>query len=159
MLQAVMAASGYHIAQVNIARVRAPVDSPELADFVALLDPINAIADTSPGFVWRLQTEDGNATALRVFGKDDMLVNMSVWKDVTSLRAFVYETRHLGVFKRRNEWFHPLGEAYLALWWIPAGYIPTVADAEERIMHLRAHGPTPFAFTFTAVFEPSGVAT
>ena len=149
-----MDAAPFHLAQVNIARVRAPLDHPQLADFVEQLDPINAIADESPGFVWRLQTDDGNATSLRVFDDDTMLVNMSVWTDVESLRRFVYQTSHLEIFKRRTEWFHRLAEAYLALWWIPAGSIPTVAEAEERITHLRAHGPTPYAFTFAAVYEP-----
>jgi len=154
MLAAVSDAARFHLAQVNIARARAPLDHPQLADFVALLDPINAIADASPGFVWRLQTDDGNATSLRIFDDDSMLVNMSVWTDVESLRRFVYQSRHLEVFKRRTEWFHRLAEVYLALWWIPAGAIPTVADAEERITHLRAHGPTPYAFNFASVYEP-----
>jgi len=156
MLADAMGAGRFHLAQANIARVRAPVDSPELASFMELLDPINAIADASPGFVWRLQTEEGNATSLNVFGDASMLVNMSVWEDVASLRAFVYQTQHLEVFKRRAEWFHAHVEAHLALWWIPAGGIPSVADAEERVSHVRAHGPTPYAFTFTSVFEPTG---
>jgi hypothetical protein len=154
MLEGAMDAARFHLAQVNVARVRAPLDHPQLADFVAMLDPINAIADESPGFVWRLQTDDGNATSLRVFDDDTMLVNMSVWTDVESLRGFVYQTQHRDLFKRRTEWFHPSAEAYLALWWIPAGTIPTVAEGEERITHLRAHGPTPYAFTFSSVYEP-----
>jgi len=144
--------AGYHLAQVNIARSRAPIDSPVMADFVALLDPVNAIADASPGFVWRLQTEDGNATSLHVFGDAGLLVNMSVWEDVESLRRFVYETSHLEVFRRRREWFEKMVEAYLALWWIPAGTLPTVGEAEDRITHLRAHGPSEHAFTLKATF-------
>jgi hypothetical protein len=154
MLESAMAAARFQLAQCNVARVCAPVDSPQLAGFVEQLEPINALADSSPGFVWRLQTDAGDATALRVFDDDEMLINMSIWQDVESLRAFVYKTRHLDVFKRRAQWFHQLGQPYLALWWIEAGSIPTVADAEERITHLRAHGPTPYAFTFTTVFEP-----
>jgi len=154
MLWDTMTAARLHLAQANIARPRAPLEHPQLADFVGLLDPINAIADESPGFVWRLQTDDGNATSLRIFNDDSMLVNMSVWTDVESLRRFVYQSPHLEVFKRRSEWFHRLAEIYMALWWIPAGYIPTIADAEERITHLRAHGPTPYAFTFASVYEP-----
>jgi len=144
----------FHLAQVNMAHARAPLDHPLLADFVELLEPINAIADESPGFVWRLQSDDGNATSLRIFDDESMLVNMSVWTDVESLRRFVYQSRHLDVFRRRTEWFQRMAEVYLALWWIPAGSIPTVADAEVRITHLRAHGPTPYAFTFASVYEP-----
>ena len=144
----------FHLAQVNMAHARAPLDHPLLADFVELLEPINAIADESPGFVWRLQTGDGNATSLRIFDDESMLVNMSVWTDVESLRRFVYQSRHLDVFRRRTEWFHRLAEVYLALWWIPAGSIPSVADAEKRITHVRVHGPTPYAFTFASVYEP-----
>jgi len=154
MLAGVSDVARFHLAQVNIARARAPLDHPQLADFVELLEPINAIADESRGFVWRLQTDDGNATSLRIFDDDETLVNMSVWTDVESLRRFVYQSRHLEVLKRRTEWFHPSTEIYLALWWIPAGSIPTVADAEQRITHLRAHGPTPYAFTFSSVYEP-----
>ena len=149
-------AAQFHLAQANVARVRAPIDSPELAEFVALLEPINAIADTSPGFVWRLQSDEGDATSISVFDDDELLVNMSVWSTVEALRTFVFQTRHLDVFKRRAEWFHVHVEAHLALWWIPAGGIPSVGDAEERVSHVRAHGPTPYAFTFTSVFEPTG---
>jgi len=148
----------FHLAQANVARVRAPIDSPDLAGFVALLEPINAIADKSPGFVWRLQSDDGNATSISVFDDDEFLVNMSVWKTVEQLRAFVFETQHLAVFQRRKEWFHRIAEAHLALWWIPAGQIPTVADAEEPITDLRAHGATPYAFTLTDPFPaPEGL--
>ena len=142
----------FHLAQVNIARARAPMDAPEMADFAKWLDPINAIADASPGFVWRLQTDQGNATSLRVFDDDMMLINMSVWESVDALRDFIYQTQHRAVFARRSEWFERLAEAYVALWWIPAGDIPTVADGEQRITHLRTHGPTPFAFTLKTEF-------
>jgi uncharacterized protein DUF3291 len=147
-----MNASSYHLAQANVARVRAPIDSPKLAEFVALLEPINAIADASPGFVWRLQSDDGDATSINVFDDDELLVNMSVWETVEQLRAFVFETRHLEVFQRRKEWFHRIAEAHLALWWIPAGQVPTVADAEKRITYVRVHGPTPYAFTLADPF-------
>ena len=123
-----------------------------MADFVKWLDPINAIADAAPGFVWRLQTEEGNATSLRVLGDEMMLINMSVWESVEALRAFVYKTQHREVFARRAEWFERLAEAYLALWWVPAGEVPTVADGEHRITHLRTHGPTPHAFTLKTEF-------
>jgi len=151
----------YLLAQVNIARLRAPLDSPELADFVAALDPVNAAADAAPGFVWRLQTEDGNATSVRAFEWDagtsaGVIVNMSVWESVEDLAAFVYSGSHRPVLRRRRDWFEHMGEAYAALWWIEAGNVPTTGDAEERVRHLRTHGATPYAFTLGAHFPPPG---
>ena len=147
----------FHLAQVNIALPREPLDSALLADFVAALDPINALADGSPGFVWRLQTEDGNATAVRIFD-DRLMVNMSVWESVEVLADYVYRSAHTEVMRNRRTWFHHLGEVYAALWWVPAGHRPTVAEAEERLTHLRVHGPTPDAFTFQHPFAPPGSA-
>ena len=144
----------YHVAQVNIGRLRAPLDSPLVQDFVAQLDPINHIADRSPGFVWRLQTEDGNATAIRPFEDETLLVNMSVWESVEALGEFVYASRHLDVLRRRKEWFERIADPIAALWWIPAGNIPTLEDAEERLEHLRVHGPTSYAFTLRTHFRP-----
>ena len=138
----------WHIAQINIALPREPLDSPGLAEFVANLEPVNAIADAAPGFVWRLQDSSGDATAIRAFDDERLIVNMSVWESIEALWAFVYDGRHLEVMRRRREWFSRIAESYLALWWIPAGERPTVSDAEARVAHLRAHGPTPHAFTF-----------
>jgi hypothetical protein len=139
----------YHLAQVNISRLLAPIDSPLLADFVSQLDEVNAIADAAPGFVWRLKSEDNNATAIRIFDDNEIIVNMSVWESAESLAGFVFRnSNHLGVLRRRREWFAAPTEAMVALWWIPAGTIPTVADAEDRLRHLRRHGPTADAFTF-----------
>lgn len=152
----------YVVAQVNIGRLVAPLDSPQLADFVAGLDPVNAVADGAPGFVWRLQTEDGNATALRAFEQDadgsdgGILINMSVWETVEDLAAFVYGEAHIAVLRRRREWFERLKDAYAALWWVPRGHIPTIGEAEERVKHLRAHGPTAHAFTLKVHFPPPG---
>jgi hypothetical protein len=148
---------GYHLAQVNVAQLAAPLDSPRLADFVAALDPINALADEAPGFVWRLQTEDGDATAIRVFTDERILVNLSVWRSTEALADFVYRSRHSEVMRRRREWFVPL-TVYVALWWLQPGHVPTVAEAKERLEHLDARGPTPFAFTFRTPF-PSPDAT
>jgi hypothetical protein len=149
----------HHIAQINVSRPAEPLDSRRLADFVAALDPINALADTAPGFVWRLQTEDGNATAVRVLDDDQLIVNMSVWKSIEALGAFVFRSAHTGVMRRRREWFVPMLESTTALWWVPAGALPTVADGEQRLRRLRAHGPTPDAFTFRAPFpSPEGVS-
>jgi len=151
------------LAQVNIGRLRAPVDSPQLAGFMAALDPVNALADAAPGFVWRLQTEDGNATAVRAFewdqaGSAGVILNMSVWESVEALAAFVYSEQHRQVLRRRREWFERMEEAYLALWWIPAGHVPTVDEAKERLASLEQHGPTPFAFTFRTTFAPPAAA-
>ena len=150
----------YVLAQVNIGRLLAPLDAPRMADFVAALDPVNAVAGAAPGFIWRLQTEDGNATALRVFEEDaegadgGILINMSVWESVEALAAFVYGAAHIPVLRRRREWFERMKEAYTALWWIPRGHIPAISEAEDRVRHLRAHGPTPHAFTLREHFPP-----
>ena len=152
----------YVVAQVNVGRLVAPLDSPQLADFVAWLDPGNAVADGAPGFVWRLQTEDGDATALRAFENDaegadgGILVNMSVWETVEDLAAFVYGAAHLAVLRRRREWCERLKDIYAAAWWVPRGHIPTIREAEDRVKHLRAHGPTPHAFTLKVHFPPPG---
>lgn len=142
-----------HIAQVNIGLPLAPPDNPLLADFMAALDPINALADGSPGFVWRLQTEDGDATSIRAFDDDRLLINMSVWESIDVLADFVYHSGHVAVMRRRQEWFERIRH-YMALWWVPAGHIPSTAEARERLVHLEEHGPTPYAFTFKARFLP-----
>ena len=151
----------YVLAQVNIARLRAPLDSPELAGFVAALGPVNAAADAAPGFVWRLQTEDGNATAVRAFEWDEagsagVIVNLSVWASPGALAAFVYSDAHRAVLARRRQWFERMTEAHTALWWIPRGTVPGTADAQARVRRLRAQGPTADAFTLRVLFPPSG---
>jgi hypothetical protein len=142
----------YQLAQVNIGRVRAPIDSPELAGFVSRLAAINALADSAPGFVWRLQTEDGDATAYRPYDDDRILVNLSVWESLETLSQFVYRSPHAEVMRQRREWFERMTEAFLALWWVPAGHRPTIAEAKERLAHLREHGATAHAFTFRQPF-------
>lgn len=147
----------HDLAQVNIARLRAALDSPALKDFVDALDPINALADSAPGFVWRLQTEDGNATSIVGFRDDvgdgvDVITNMSTWSDVESLAGFVFGTMHAAIMRRRREWFLPMREAYTACWWVPRGHRPTVAEAEERLHLLRDQGPSPDAFTIKRHF-------
>ncbi len=143
----------HQLAQVNIALARSPLDAPVLADFMAALGPVNARADAAPGFVWRMQTEAGDATAVRGFGGSErLIVNMSVWTSLEALRSFVFTDReHLAVMRRRREWFERL-ELHTALWWVPAGHEPTVAEAEERMDVLRKHGATPRAFSFRASF-------
>ncbi|MGZ5361671.1 MAG: DUF3291 domain-containing protein, partial [Solirubrobacterales bacterium] len=131
-----MSDQGWHLAQVNIALPVEPLDSAALAGFVAKLEPVNALADAAPGFVWRLQTEDGDATAIRAFGDDRLIVNMSVWESVNALWSFIYDGGHLDVLRRRREWFSRVAEAHQALWWVPAGSVPSVGYAEERLGHL-----------------------
>ncbi len=151
-----MTTTPYHLAQVNIARMRAPLEDPLMADFVAQLDVINAIADESPGFVWRLQTEEGDATAINAFNDDRILINMSVWESVDALHAYTYRSRHAGVFRNRQNWFEPLDRPHMVLWWVPAGHIPTPQEAKIKLELLHQHGPTPDAFTFKQRF-PSPV--
>jgi len=151
-----MADGRFHLAQLNIARVVAPLDSPQLADFVALLDPINALAEKSPGFVWRYTSPGRNdATGDRSLG-DDQVPNLSVWESLESLREFAYRSRHLDVMRRRREWFRPHAGSYMVLWWIPIGHTPTVAEAMERLAELDQSGPGPRAFTFHRPFDPAG---
>ena len=141
-----------YIAQVNIARMKAPLDDPLMASFVARLDEINALADQSPGFVWRLQTPAGNATYLRPYDDDRILVNMSVWDTIEHLQEYVYRTAHAELLRQRHAWFEKFGGAYVALWWVPAGHRPGMDEAKKRLAHLETHGPTPFAFTFRRSF-------
>jgi hypothetical protein len=147
----------HHVAQCNIGRVLAPLDTPQLAGFVEALDPINALADRAPGFVWRLETDDGNTTSIRAFDDDMLLINMSVWESVEALAEFVYRSPHREVMRQRAQWFERAVEAYLVLWWIPAGTIPTTHDAKERLDLLRRDGPSLAAFTFRTPFPaPDG---
>jgi hypothetical protein len=138
----------YHLAQVNIGIIRGPIDSPIMAGFVARLDEINALADAAPGFVWRLQTAEGNATSLHVFDNEYMLINMSVWESVELLYDYVYASKHSELIKGRREWFEKMDSPIMALWWIPAGHIPTPEEAKQKLAYLEQHGPTPLAFTF-----------
>ncbi|TYK45269.1 DUF3291 domain-containing protein [Actinomadura decatromicini] len=145
-------APGRHLAQFNVATLIHPLDDARMADFVALLDPVNALADAAPGFVWRL-VEEGrpDATGMRPAGAD-VVVNFSVWESAEALWDFVYRSAHLETMRRRREWFRRHAEAHLVMWWIPAGHVPTVDEALERLALLRAEGPTPRAFTFNSAF-------
>lgn len=151
-----MTAVGYHLAQINIARLRAPLDNPSMADFVAQFDAINAIADESPGFVWRLKSEDGGASSyVRAFDDERIIINMSVWESVEALQEYVYRGRHGGVFRDRRKWLEPLASPPVALWWVPSGHIPTIEEGKERLEMLARLGQTPEAFTFKDYFPPS----
>ena len=145
--------SRHQLAQINVARLLAPIDAPETADFVTALAPVNAQADSAPGFVWRLQTESGDATAVRASDDPLVIVNLTVWESVEALEAFAYrEASHLAVLRRRREWFERATEAVTTLWWVPTGHLPTVDEALDRLALLRAQGPSPEAFTFRERF-------
>lgn len=142
----------FHIAQINIGRLVAPIDDPQIASFMAQLDPVNALADASPGFVWRLQSDAGNATDIAYNEDPFVIVNMSVWSSVEALRDFVYASRHIEVFRDRARWFEKMDKPHYCLWWVPAGHIPTVAEGRERLEHYQQHGPTLFSFWFSRLF-------
>ena len=146
--------SKYNLAQVNIGRMRAALEDPIMAGFVARLEEINALADRSLGFVWRLQTEAGNATYLRPYDDDRILFNFSIWESVDALREYVYKSAHAQLLKQRREWFEQFQGASLAMWWVPRGYIPGIDEAKKRLAHLEARGPSQFAFNFKNVFPP-----
>ncbi len=141
-----------HIAQVNIGRTKGAPQDSVMAGFMARLDEINALADRSPGFVWRLQTPEGNATDLRPYDDDRILVNMSVWESIEQLKHYVYNSMHVEVLRQRQEWFEKFAGTYTALWWIPKGHIPGIDEAKKRLARLDAQGPTQFAFTFKNPF-------
>jgi hypothetical protein len=144
----------YYLAQVNIARMQAPLHDPLMADFVAQLDPVNALADNSPGFIWRLQTPEGNATDIRPYKDELILFNMSVWASLNEYSSYVYAsgTSHREVMKQRRRWFQRMEGPYTALWWVPQGHIPTVEEAKERLEYLRIHGETAYAFSLKTPF-------
>jgi len=149
-----MASAFYHLAQVNIAAMRAPLDHPLMAGFVSQLAAVNAEADASPGFVWRLATEQGDATDLRPYEGPTVLFNLSVWRSVGDLRHYVYRSRHLAVLKDRQQWFEKMAGPHLALWWIPAGHIPSIEEAKSRLAYLTERGQSPVAFTFERLHPP-----
>jgi hypothetical protein len=144
----------YRIAQVNIGRIKGPLDGTVMAGFVDRLDEINALADRSPGFVWRLQTPEGDATYLRPYDDDRILINMSVWETVEELKHYVYRTAHAELLRQRENWFEKFSAVYLALWWVPSNHIPGIDEAKKRLAYLDAHGPSQFAFTFKSLFPP-----
>ena len=146
----------YHIAQINIGRILAPIDDSIMADFVSQLPPINALADASPGFVWRLQTESGDATSIRVYQDEMVAINMSVWESVDALKEYVYKSAHSGVLRDRKRWFEKFNGPYYALWWVPAGHLPSTQEGKEKLEYLREHGDSEYAFSFSHVFpEPT----
>ena len=148
----------FHLAQINIARMLAPIDDPVMAEFVANLPPINALAEGSPGFVWRLQSNNGDATSIKVYDDDMIIINLTVWESPEALRAFVYKSDHYQFLRDRKRWFDLFKGPYYAMWWVPAGHIPGTKEAKERLEHLREHGDSPYAFSFKNVFAaPAGL--
>jgi hypothetical protein len=149
--------SEWQLAQINVGRLRAPMDDPMIADFAEALDPVNALADDAPGFVWRFQTEAGNATDFHPVADDDLfIINMSVWESIEALGDYVYRSDHTGFLRRRREWFDRFERAYMALWWVPTGHIPSVEEAFERLEVIERDGPTEHAFTFRHPFPAPG---
>jgi hypothetical protein len=142
----------HHIAQLNIAKARAPLDDPMMARFVEWLEPINGLADESQGFVWRLQTDDGDATSIRPFEDEAIIPNLSVWESVEALRAFVVHPNHTRVMRESSKWFEPLDGPHLVLWWVAPGHIPSPDEGRKRLERLAALGPTPAAFSFSQIF-------
>ena len=147
----------FQLAQLNIGRILAPLDSPVMADFVNNLDKINALAENSPGFVWRLKDDANNGTSIQMYDDNRIIVNMSVWSSFDELYAYVYKSMHTDFLKRRREWFEKMGELYHVLWYVPAGHLPDVAEARERLEYLRAHGETPYAFSFKKTFPVESI--
>ncbi len=144
----------YYLAQLNIAQARAPMDSPELADFVANIERINTLAERSDGFIWRMvDEEEQDTSALNHFGQN-LLINLSLWRDVAALRAFVYDSEHISIMRRRKEWFIALPEAAMVLWWVPSDRRPSLTEAAAKLSLLRAEGPKPQAFSFRNAFPP-----
>jgi hypothetical protein len=142
-----------HLAQINIAHLLAPIDSPLLADFVADIDYINSIAEKSQGFVWRLKDESGNATDINPFDNETIIVNMSVWESIDHFKKFVYESGHVEVFKKRAKWFSKMNTPHTAMWWVPAGYLPTAQEGKEKLEFLAKNGDTIDSFSFKRTFE------
>ena len=144
--------SRHHLAQLNIARMKYSLEDPAMQEFVDALDPVNQSADSSPGFVWRLQSDEGDATSFQIYNDGTYLVNMSVWSSLETLKAFVASTRHGAIFRRRAEWFEKTQQASSVLWWVPEYHQPTVQEAQEKLDRLRANGPTPVAFNFSETY-------
>lgn len=142
-----------HLAQLNIGRLLKPIDHPQIAEFVNNLDSINALAESSPGFIWRMQDDTGNATHIKVFDDPLIIANMSVWESVEALKDFTYQSGHVEFMKKRGQWFEKYKSNYMALWWISIGHRPTLVEATERLAHLDANGPTSHAFSFREVFN------
>jgi hypothetical protein len=140
-----------HLAQLNVGRVRHPLDDPRMAGFVDNLDLINGIAERSKGFVWRMKDDSGSATNIRAFDDPQMILNMSVWESIEALEGFVWQTVHKRFYGRRHEWFGTLEGPYFVMWWITPGHRPDVGEALARLDHLKTHGSSEHAFGWDAI--------
>jgi len=145
------------LAQINIARLRAPIDDPSIKEFVDALDHVNALGDRSPGFVWRLHSDLGAAVDIRAYDDPLIIINMTMWRSVEALRNFAYRSEHVSYFRRRREWFEPMDTPSVALCWVPEDHRPTFEEGRDRLDHLTAHGPSPYAFTFATISPPEHV--
>jgi len=154
-----MTTAKYHLAQINIAKTLAPLSDPIMAGFVNALDRINALADASPGFVWRFQTEEGDATGLRPYDDEHIIVNFSVWETIEDLKNYVYKSAHAEVMKQRRQWFEKFAGGYMVLWWVEAGHLPTILEAKARLDYLNEYGPSATAFTFSSLYPAPDQAT
>jgi hypothetical protein len=144
----------FQIAEVNIGRVRASLEDESMQGFVSRLDEINALAEVSPGFVWRLKSDVGPSSYLKPYDDERILVNLSVWESVEALKDYTYRTVHAELLRDRKSWFEKFEGVYLAMWWVPAGHMPSVDEAKQRLAHLEERGPSQFAFTFKSVVPP-----
>lgn len=142
----------YHLAQINIAKARDDMDSEVMSGFVSRLDEINSLADQAPGFVWRLQGEEGDATSIQAFEDPRLLVNMSLWNDIESLKNYVYRSAHIDLIQNREAWFSKIRESHQVLWWVSCGHIPTPEEGKTKLQYLDEHGPSSKAFTFAKPF-------
>ena len=140
-----------HLAQLNIGRLRYRTDDPRLAGFMNNLDLVNGIAERTPGFVWRLKGENNNNTDIRAFADPDMIANLSVWESIEALERFVWQTVHKRFYGRGQEWFAKMEGPHLVMWWVPAGHLPTIEEAKERLEHLAANGPSDHAFGWESI--------
>ena len=147
--------SAYHLAQFNIAKAKGSTDGPVMAEFMSSLERINELAESSPGFVWRFQTDDGDATSVRAFDDPDLLLNLSTWESIETFKEYVYKSDHASFLPRRREWFEPVADLpVMVMWWVPSGAKPTTDECIAKLTHLQEHGPTEAAFTFRTAFPP-----
>jgi len=147
----------HHLAQINIAHMKGiNLDDPSMGGFTSRLDEINQIAESHDGFIWRLKDDTGNATSFNPFDNDQLIINLSVWRDVNSLFKYVYQSLHKELIKGKKEWFYNLGKPHLAMWWIESGHIPTLQEAKEKLALIDEHGPSIEAFNFKHLFDHSG---
>ena len=142
-----------HLAQLNIAKAKYSLEAPEIKEFVDNLEPVNNLAESSNGFIWRLKDESGDATDIQAFSDPNIIVNMSVWDSVDALKNFMFRTHHRDFLRRKKEWFHNIPEDSYVLWWVPVGHIPTVEEAVEKLAYLRSNGDSPNAFSFKSNFS------